>query len=114
MNSALSKSNQQERVFKEKVTELSISLNETNTSTQLLQEKLQDVQRALTNSGHEKQVLQEKYDALKMEHQASLRTIESMKEKILLLKSTITESEVCKICLKTSGNTSYLELFLYT
>ena len=94
LNATLTKSGDQERMFKEKVTELSISLNETNSSTQSLQEKLQNIQRALTNSEHDRQVLQEKFDALKSQHQEGKRTIEAFKREIQLLRHSVADAEV--------------------
>lgn len=71
-----------------------MSLNETNSSTQSLQDKLQQVQRALVSSEQERHLLHEKHEQFKLQQLEAKRMIESLNEKIQMLKHNIADAEV--------------------
>ena len=88
------KTNDQEKMMKEKMQELNQSLNDTNASSQTVQERLQQVNVSLSNSENENRVLVEKLDTAKLQQQESKRTIDTQNEKIQALRNSIADAEV--------------------
>lgn len=102
MSTALAKTEEEERLCKQKVTELSMKLNDSNQSILSLQERIRQLQRALTTTEHDKRVLEERLDTLKMSQVEGKKANEGLAERCRSMQNEIHDSEVSLLILLLS------------
>ena len=98
LSTALAKTEEGERLCKQKVTELSMKLNDNNQSTLSLQERIRQLQKALTTTEHDKRVLEERLDTLKMSLGEGKKANEGLAERCKSLQHEIHDAEVITSC----------------
>ena len=94
LSTALAKTEEEERLCKQKVTELSMKLNDSNQNILSLQERIRQLQRALTTTEHDKRVLEERLDTLKMSQVEGKKANDGLAERCRSLQNEIHDAEV--------------------